>query len=156
MLPEPRTEAENNYLDSLGAEMFYLGINDKDTEGSWRFNSDSSIVTWQYWAEFDNRPEDPNGGENENCAIMMRNTLRESTVTETSSWADVQCDGSSIWSTMSLVCERAGKYRYVTFINGPKAPSKVTKRGGRAVEITALSSQCCDWPTLSQVGQSEH
>ena len=43
--------------------------------------------------------------------------------------------------------------------DGPKAPAKETVRGGRAAETSALSIQCCDWPTwrqCRQVGQSQH
>ena len=40
-----------------------------------------------------------------------------------------------------------------------KVTAKETERGGRAAEMSALSIQCCDWPTwrhCRQVGQSQH
>ena len=35
----------------------------------------------------------------------------------------------------------------VTIKDGPKALAKETERGGRAAEMSALSIQCCDWPS---------
>ena len=106
ILPEPRTEAENNFLDSLNAQAFPLGMDDVDQEGVWRWNSDGSPVTWQYWAKFSvSNGAEPNGGGGENCVVMVKHIYQEKRLTSTASWGDVRCQGQQI-SPKSLVCQK--------------------------------------------------
>ena len=105
-LPEPRNEEENNFLDSLDTEMFVLGINDKEVEGHWVFDSDNSSVTWFNWAKYDGIP---NGGTEDNCVYMVRNFHSSKTRHTKTSWSDYPC--TSTWNydgaEKQIVCERA-------------------------------------------------
>ena len=94
-LPEPRNEIENNFLDSLDICNFVLGINDKEVEGQWVFDSDNTKVTWFDWEIYGGIP---NGGTTQNCAFMHHN------------WADYKCESTSFYDVQKrqLVCERVG------------------------------------------------
>ena len=107
ILPEPRTEEENDFLDSLDAQLFPLGLNDKEEEGVWRWDSDGSNVTWKYWAEFESFPRDPNGGRTENCVVMIKHSSMFASfqLTSSSSWSDVPCIGL-FRTNKNLVCQK--------------------------------------------------
>ena len=104
-LPEPRNESENNLLDGLTSTsvMFYLGMTDKMTEGNWTWETDGTSVTWTNWMMYGAEAE-PDGGEAENCAVMLSQGGREKV--ETGKWGDRPCTGEDV----ILVCEaKAGK-----------------------------------------------
>ena len=96
ILPEPRTEGENEFLDSLNAQLFPLGLNDKEEEGVWRWDSDGSLVNWKYWANFKTNGAAPNGGIAENCVVMVKHYAHTLRLTSTASWADIACRGKQI------------------------------------------------------------
>ena len=99
MLPEPKTREENDFLNSLTTEKFYLGTTDMSTEGDWRWISDGSSVVWDFW-----RPGEPDGGSNQNCAII--NMLRSRAVSNIDGWQSGWCIGA----TVTTVCEKRGKF----------------------------------------------
>jgi len=109
ILPEPRTEEENNFLDSLNAQTFPLGLTDKEEEGVWRWDSDGALVNWQYWANFRTYGPDPNGGTNENCVVMVKYVLENDILTSSASWVDIKCHNitSSAITKKNLVCQKA-------------------------------------------------
>ena len=107
-LPEPRDEAENTFLDSLGTEMFTLGMTDRDVEGQWVWDSDGSLVTWTKWVQYTGSKPSPNGGDVENCALMMRNFNSQADGHTSDSWGDYRCGSTSFWNSkpISLVCQK--------------------------------------------------
>ena len=107
ILPEPRTEEENDFLNSLDAQLFPLGLNDKEKEGVWRWDSDGSPVNWKYWAHFKTFGPQPNGGRVENCVVMIKHHHESDLLTSTASWADVACRQRQI-ATKNLVCQKVG------------------------------------------------
>ena len=100
-LPEPRNEKENKFLETLtthpleklDTSNFVLGINDKEVEGQWVFDSDNSQVTWFDWAENGGIPKDRTPY---NCVFMNLD------------WRDYKCESSPIFDAQRkhLVCER--------------------------------------------------
>ena len=84
-LPEPRTEYENNYLNSTTLKAFYLSISDEEVEGAWAY-ADGSPITWNSWGH-DTPWKEPNGGSGENFAIMLKQWI-ESALSHR--WADVK------------------------------------------------------------------
>ena len=111
MLPEPKSEEENNFLDSLNAQTFPLGLNDKEEKGVWRWGSDSSLVQWSYWAKFKTDPN-PDGKRRWNCVAMVRHYLQDDRITGRTSWVDIPCEKEPI-AAKNLVCQKvAGMYRY--------------------------------------------
>ena len=109
ILPEPRTEGENEFLDSLNAQLFPLGLNDKEEEGVWRWDSDGSLVRWFYWAKFRGYSPDPNGGRNENCVAMNKHHAHTLLLTSPASWVDIPCDPVLMQiATKNLVCQKLG------------------------------------------------
>ena len=110
ILPEPRTEEENDFLNSLDAQLFPLGLTDMAEEGVWRWESDGSLVTWFLWAAFlpygsNVQLSDPNGGRDENCVVMVKHYAHTLRLTSTASWADIACRGKQI-SPKNLVCQK--------------------------------------------------
>ena len=105
-LPEPRNEQENLFLNSLGSEMFTLGINDEEVEGQWVFDSDGSPLTWFSWAKFRDYPDAPNGGRNQNCAMMRRNFDSQHVGHRDQDWGDFWCNSKSQDQPKSLICEQ--------------------------------------------------
>ena len=109
-LPEPRDEAENQFLDSLGTDMFMLGMTDRDVEGQWVWDSDGSPVTWKSWVKWsDPRAATvPNGGRVENCALMLRQSKSESGGHRSDGWRDADCnsDPHIVVQPISLICEK--------------------------------------------------
>ena len=104
ILPEPRTEEENNFLLDLDSSFIPLGLNDKKEEGVWRWDSDGSLVSWLHWHK-----TQPNGGRRENCAVMDKRF--------SSLWSDWPCVYSPVGKRngpIRLVCQRIlGMYRDV-------------------------------------------
>ena len=101
-LPEPRNEHENNFLDKLtpNSNKFFLGMTDAETEGDWVWRTDSTSVTWYNWKVWgDDRGAEPNGGQEENCVVMLKLTERG----ESSKWGDRPCS-----DTATVVCEVPG------------------------------------------------
>jgi len=61
---------KNNDLEDI-----WIGISDKQTEGTWR-DVDGNVVPYSNWAS-----GQPNGGSSDNCVIMKGDGL----------WDDVAC-----------------------------------------------------------------
>jgi len=67
-LYEPKTEAINYEIATeankviFNGESHWIGINDKETEGTWVYNSDGQTIEWSNW-----RSGEPDDGSNSNC-----------------------------------------------------------------------------------------
>ena len=83
-LPEPRDEAENQFLDSLGSDMFTLGMTDRVVEGQWVWESDGSPVTWTGWVRLGTNDPEP--------VIVLRRLNSHYAGHRTDGWADIPCD----------------------------------------------------------------
>ena len=105
ILPEPRSQKENEFLNNLGSEMFLLGMSDKDTEGRWLWDSDRTPVDYFNWGAVPGAGQEPNGQRSQNCIVMMRNF-----VSGGASWADISCasDYHLEAQTKSLICQKNG------------------------------------------------
>ena len=97
ILPEPRSQEENEFLNDLNTDMFVLGLSDVEIEGSWLYDSDRSTVAFTNW-----HPGQPRGGTGKNCAVM-RNFANGGAF-----WSDVPClsDGDLNAFNMSLICQK--------------------------------------------------
>ena len=98
ILPEPRSQEENQFLHDLNSDTFVLGMSDRQTEDSWVWDSDGTPVVYQTW--FHGQPKD---GSGENCAIMMRNYASGGTL-----WDDVPCLSNEYLDTYdkNLICQK--------------------------------------------------
>ena len=97
---------KNNYC-------LLLGMTDKQTEGTWRWDSDGtvvsdsipveySIVQWSNWY-----PNRPRNNSRENCAIMYKNIYNRG-----ATWTDYRCRFTgSARHDKSLVCQKTKKER---------------------------------------------
>ena len=102
-LPEPRDVTENQFLDSLGTEMFTLGMSDRLVEDKWLWDSDGSPVTWTSWIY-----GEPDGYRRENFALMMRNQHSDWDMYRSSGWLDYTKYNPIISSSpKSLICEKS-------------------------------------------------
>ena len=114
-LPKPRNDVENTYLATLATKSFYLDLTNEETDGNWRWTSDtSSSVTyfkWKTWERSDVEDE-PNGGVDQSCVIMFK-TYEQYNVSDSSDWADHFCS----WSSPVTVCEK-GRHNtnYITYL----------------------------------------
>ena len=117
-LPEPRDEQENLFLDSLGADMFVLGINDKTVEAEWVFDSDGSPLTSLSWVNWRDFPDPPRGGSDANCAFMLRHHNHDLAGHRSQDWTDFPCTSGSYWEirSKSLVCQKGQSFLFNTLI----------------------------------------
>ena len=109
-LPEPRNEQENKFIHDLATGAFMLGMTDKQTEGRWVWDSDGSQVNWLNWVNWKDISDEPNGGDAENCAIMVQDFWNDLAGHKTDGWADHFCNSDEYVRTtskaMKLICER--------------------------------------------------
>ena len=106
ILPEPRSQEENQFLNNLNTEMFVLGLSDVETEGSWQWDSDRTPVVYSNWLSGDGA-----GGRAENCVFMSRNFRNYDGF-----WADFSCSSSAFMDARnkSLICQKTeGKHKCV-------------------------------------------
>ena len=103
MLPEPRSEGENQFLDSLGSDMFPLGMTDRDVEGRWIWDSDQSNVTWTKWAPSTKKYRGRTGFD---CALMIRRYTDGKRRPDAGKWSVILCDWKIKNRPASLVCQR--------------------------------------------------
>ena len=67
ILPEPRSQEENEFLNNLNSDTFVLGMNNKETEGtSLVWDSDGTPVVYQ--RKFD-RPKSKELGFDQVCSL---------------------------------------------------------------------------------------
>ena len=108
ILPEPRTEAENKFVAGLN-DMFYLGVNDRDHDGVWTYNSDNSPVTW-----LTSKPESPYilnvfESKSRGCCLMWNsNTFN----LKPENCLDAPCVITRFISNDNVVCQ-SGMHNYV-------------------------------------------
>ena len=114
-LPEPRDELENNFLDSLNSESFYLGMTDSAVEGDWLWESDSTEVTWKNWVDWTSifTRDPPNGGTSENCALVLKHNNNKKLGHSTKAWIDHECDDPV--HTFTVVCEKGENIFYLIY-----------------------------------------
>ena len=103
-LPEPRDEQDNLFLDSLGAERFVLGINDKKVEGQWVFDSDGSPLTWFSWATYSPWPRTGNG----HCVSVLCHESKQNAGHRTQDWTNFPCNSNAYIQARpkSLICQK--------------------------------------------------
>ena len=107
-LAEPRDELENDFINKLTAanNMFYLGCTDEKVEGRWMWASDGTPVTWTNWmVRGAGREDEPNGGTEENCAVMLKQT---GSGERAGAWGDYPCHDTG--EPMIIVCESGKSY----------------------------------------------
>ena len=107
-LPEPREEEENSFLDSLDTDTFALGMTDRKVEGQWIWDSDGSPVIGMNWIEWSSGVNEPNGGTNQNCALMIRQAEIHEGGHIPDGWADYPCNSSDNLRSLpkNLICQR--------------------------------------------------
>ena len=103
ILPEPLSQEENEFLNSLGSDMFVLGMSDKGTEDSWVWDSNGTPVVYTNWYG-----SEPAGGTRENCAVMFRNYESGGAF-----WGDLPCSSSTYMESKkkSLICQKRSEGR---------------------------------------------
>ena len=105
MLPEPRSQQENDFVNSLTVDyLFLLGINDKKKEGTWVWDSDATPVVYENWY-----PGEPtNHGNSEHCGVMMGKM-----------WWDINClyDKQRDSYPKVLICQQKRTYMFFSFLN---------------------------------------
>uniref|UniRef100_A0A3B3H9A4 C-type lectin domain-containing protein n=1 Tax=Oryzias latipes TaxID=8090 RepID=A0A3B3H9A4_ORYLA len=86
------TEEENMFLSALKKQKFWIGLSDRDLEGTWKW-VDGSSLTPQFWEE--NQPDNGGGmvayGEEDCVEIRFI----------PGSWNDISCETSLRW-----ICEK--------------------------------------------------
>ena len=92
VLAVPQTKEENAWLfdtskhrahycsGSVGASYMWLGANDIEEEGVWRYWESNEVLSW----ESEWRGDGPNGGIVENCLVMLAGTFP-------ARWSDIAC-----------------------------------------------------------------
>ncbi|XP_063406023.1 CD209 antigen-like protein E [Mytilus trossulus] len=84
--------AENSWLISKLQAEVWIGLNDIETEGQWRWTSDNTGISSSYWQY----PE-PNGERTENCVNFCKKTCQQKAY----GWNDLPCDYPT-----GYVCEK--------------------------------------------------
>ena len=78
-LAEPKSEAEDEIVSDLSPEVIWLGINDKNEEGTWVYQSDGSRIQYSNFSD----PQPDNAGNNEHCVL---------TNWQNQGWNDDKCE----------------------------------------------------------------
>uniref|UniRef100_I3KV81 C-type lectin domain-containing protein n=1 Tax=Oreochromis niloticus TaxID=8128 RepID=I3KV81_ORENI len=81
---------EQNFLSTITTEGVWIGLNDKEQEGTWKW-VDGTPVTLTYWAS-----DQPDNGGEEDCAHVRSD--------EKKSWNDLSCSSSFQW-----ICEKVAE-----------------------------------------------
>ncbi|XP_034053887.1 CD209 antigen-like protein C isoform X2 [Gymnodraco acuticeps] len=85
---------EQKFMTSMIKEPTWIGLNDIDQEGTWKW-VDGSLLTQKYWGQPpDNGNGDPKWGE-EDCACLVNNWNGEN------NWNDLRCTTPLQW-----ICEK--------------------------------------------------
>ncbi|XP_033992144.1 CD209 antigen-like protein C isoform X1 [Trematomus bernacchii] len=85
---------EQTFMTSMIKEPTWIGLNDIDQEGTWKW-VDGSLLTQKYWGQPpDNGNGDPKWGE-EDCACLVNNWNGEN------NWNDLRCTTPLQW-----ICEK--------------------------------------------------
>ena len=107
ILPEPRSQEDIEFLSGLDYGAFLLGMNDKETEGTWVWDSDSTPVLYQNWQV--NNLKEPRYNTDSNCAVNYRKAY----------WRDISCLSEAwieAWNKI-LICQKTeGLYFSLFFI----------------------------------------
>ncbi|XP_039456452.1 C-type lectin domain family 4 member E-like [Oreochromis aureus] len=80
---------EKNFLSTITTEGVWIGLNDKEEEGTWKW-VDGTPLTLMYWAT-----EQPNNGGEEDCVSVR---------SEKNTWFDRPCSYSYHW-----ICEKVSE-----------------------------------------------
>ncbi|WAR16732.1 PGCB-like protein [Mya arenaria] len=78
------SSTENDFIQSTFSPWYWIGANDKESEGSWKWETNE---TWSYENFFQ---DETKGDTNENCLIMT-----------SEGWDDIDCNGN-----LKYVCEK--------------------------------------------------
>ena len=105
ILPEPKSREENEFLSGLGYDTLYifLGMNARETDGTWVWNSDSTPVVYQNWyPNYDNRDMAIN------CALMTVDDYY---------WYNTPCNHQpGLWGVdIKLICQKAEGWYFSLF-----------------------------------------
>ena len=76
-------------FQALYADGAWLGGNDIDVEGEWRWVTSGDLVTWTTWGD-----TEPNGGTSENCVILY----------PAGDWNDWGCQHASALAVCEFAC----------------------------------------------------
>uniref|UniRef100_A0A8C1VYD7 C-type lectin domain-containing protein n=1 Tax=Cyprinus carpio TaxID=7962 RepID=A0A8C1VYD7_CYPCA len=107
-------EEQDFVHNTSGNAVFYIGLTDIDVEGTWKwvdnisYQTESStehltlICRFSFWAP-NERPTEPNGGKQENCAVTVAVPPRE--WANLVGWMDVSCDKTYQW-----ICEKRSQF----------------------------------------------
>ena len=80
ILPEPRNQEKNEFLSGLDIyEVFLLGMEYREIEGTWVSDSDSTPLIYQNWKL--NNLNESSYNTNDNCAFIYRKV----------DWGDIPC-----------------------------------------------------------------
>ncbi|VDI57434.1 neurocan core protein [Mytilus galloprovincialis] len=85
---------ENTWIKSIVKDQMWIGLNDRQTEGHWVWDSDNSSLTYNDWS-----PVNPNGGKRENCCMFCKASCSSSG--SSYRWNDAPC-----YYEYGYVCEK--------------------------------------------------
>ena len=92
---EPKTEKENRDVIAFVKTTIWLGVNDIDEEGQFKYRSDNSTLVFENWNSYE--PNDIY--DNEDCAVVSEGHDG----IDTEKWNDIPCD-----EVLPFVCEKDG------------------------------------------------
>ena len=102
-LVEPRENGTmtnvTNHAKSVGITKFWLGIHDKNLDGSFVYASDNSTIDWSNWA----LGQSGNNSTGKNCVQ----------VTDSGKWSGLPCEGNE----RSPICMRGSKLLSISFFS---------------------------------------
>ena len=109
ILPEPKNAWENAALSALtptGCHVL-LGMTDRVNEGTWRWDSDRTIVTWTKWANWTHDSNEPNGQTQSNCAVLMNYYEPNHVIgSPLGIWGDMDCANNEEIPCRQIVCQK--------------------------------------------------
>ena len=79
-------------------------MRDSPVEGYWAFESDYTKVAWKNWVKWSDNANAPNGGTNENCAIMLKDYDKNKAGHNPKAMEDWKCIQPV--GEMDVICEK--------------------------------------------------
>ena len=91
------SQGETEFINAtwlLSLEKMWIGLNDLEVEGVWKWSDSTSLDVYSNWGY-----REPSKGKNQHCVVLVRGFMREDFFD--AQWNDVRCE-----RTLFYLCEK--------------------------------------------------
>ena len=91
------SQGETEFINAtwlLSLEKMWIGLNDLEVEGDWKWSDDTSLGVYSNWGY-----REPSKGKNQHCVVLVRGFMGKDFFD--AQWNDVRCE-----RTLFYLCEK--------------------------------------------------